>query len=41
VFLHDRATALTWWQQDPEQISLFHLADAVRFGAAFFCPLLA
>jgi len=41
VFLYDRETARAWQQQDPEQTSLFNLADAVAFGAAFFRPLLA
>ncbi len=41
VFLYDRATAEAWQQEDPDNISIFDLPDAVAFGAAFFRPLLA
>ncbi len=41
VFLADRATAEAWQRDDPDNIDLFTLPDAVAFGAAFFRPLLA
>jgi mercuric reductase len=41
VFLDKQATAGAWQQEDPDNISLFDLPDAVEFGAAFFRPLLA
>ena len=41
VFLADRATAESWRQDDPGNIDVFTLRDAVAFGAAFFRPLLA
>lgn len=40
VFLQDLQTAREWQENDPENISLFNLPDAVAFGAAFFRPLL-
>lgn len=40
VFLRDAATAQAWRAQDPDNISVFNLPDAIRFGAAFFRPLL-
>ena len=40
VFLKDRKTAESWQQIDSENISLFTLAEAVKFGHAFFKPLL-
>ena len=41
VFLADRATAQSWRQDDPDNIDVFTLPDAVACGAAFFRPLLA
>ncbi len=41
VFLADRATAEGWQQDDPDNVDIFTLPDAVIFGAAFFRPLLA
>lgn len=41
VFLADRATALSWRQNDADISDVFSLPDAVTFGAAFFLPLLA
>ena len=40
VFLRDEATARAWQVQDSENISILDLPAAVRFGSAFFCPLL-
>lgn len=40
VFLQDGATATAWRREDPDNISIFDLPDAVAFGAAFFRPLL-
>jgi len=40
VFLADAATASAWRADDPDNISVFNLADAIDFGAAFFVPLL-
>jgi len=41
VYLKDASTAQAWQQQDPENISIYPLDQAVEFGAAFFKPLLA
>ena len=41
VYLKDASTAQAWQQQDNENISIYPLAEAVEFGAAFFNPLLA
>jgi len=40
LFLRDRATALAWQHEDSANMSIFDLATAVAFGAAFFTPLL-
>lgn len=40
VFCKDQSTALAWQTADTEGITLFSLAEAVRFGKAFFRPLL-
>jgi len=39
VFLRDMALAKAWQEQDPGNISLYSLAEAVDLGAAFFCSL--
>ena len=39
VFLKNSVTAHQWQSRDPDSISLFNLAEAVEFGAAFFVPL--
>ena len=41
VFLADRDMAEAWRRQDSGNISIFDLPDAIKFGAAFFRPLLA
>ena len=41
VYLKDASTAQAWQQQDPGNISIYPLDQAVEFGAAFFKPLLA
>ncbi|MFW2438462.1 MAG: organomercurial lyase [Arenicellales bacterium] len=41
VYLKDTSTAQVWLQQDPENISIYPLDQAVEFGSAFFSPLLA
>jgi len=41
VYLKDALTAQAWQQQDPDNISIYPLDQAVEFGAAFFKPLLA
>lgn len=40
VYLRDPDTAAAWRAQDPENIDLYDLDQAVAFGAAFFRPLL-
>ncbi|MEJ2397626.1 MAG: organomercurial lyase [Gammaproteobacteria bacterium] len=40
VFLQDYDTALAWQAGDEPEVTLFSLPDAVRFGEAFFLPLL-
>lgn len=40
VYLKDEATAQAWQRQDSDNISIYPLAEAVEFGAAFFKPLL-
>jgi hypothetical protein len=40
VFLGDAETAQRWQQQDSDNTDLYKLADAVRFAAAYFRPLL-
>lgn len=40
VYLKDAVTAQQWQQQDPDNISIYTLDQAVEFGAAFFRPLL-
>ena len=41
VYLKDASIAEAWKQQDPDNISTYPLDQAVKFGAAFFKPLLA
>lgn len=41
VFLRDRATAAAWHPGHDNETSLFELPEAIKFGAAFFRPLLA
>lgn len=41
VYLKDALTAEKWQQQDKDNISIYPLSEAVKFGAAFFKPLLA
>lgn len=41
VFLQSAEVAGRWRVQDPDNTSIFGLADAVGCAAAFFCPLLA
>lgn len=40
LFLRDRATAVTWQQEDSTNMSIFDLPAAVALGTAFFTPLL-
>ncbi len=40
VFLKDSEIARRWQGSDADSISIFNLHDAIRFGAAFFKPLL-
>lgn len=39
VFLRDRDTALEWQKDDPANISIFGLPEAIKFGTGFFKPL--
>jgi hypothetical protein len=41
VYLKDTETARAWQQQDPDNIDIYPLSQAVVFGSAFFRPLLA
>lgn len=41
VFLRDRDTAEGWRDADSANTSIFDLPQAIRFGAAFFRPLVA